>query len=129
MSADTSGTSQDARVAWVLSRVERAFAGSGGGGAAAREKAAKQLRDPESLARLDTFLNDGAARVLTYYGDALTSVLGLPKKLPRGASARRGAVSRAQSVAQRLRARARGALQPCPPPLPPIHPNQARRAF
>jgi len=33
---------------------------------------------------VEEFLNSSEARVLTYYGDTLTSTLGLPKKVPRG---------------------------------------------
>ena len=46
----------------------------------------KAFQDPEALVRLDDYLNKDDLRVLSYYGETLTSQVGLPKKLPKGVS-------------------------------------------
>ena len=69
----------DARVLWVQSKLSKAY-----DGILKADKFAKAFQEPEALARLDDFLNKDDARVLSYYGEALTCQVGIPKKLPKG---------------------------------------------
>jgi len=69
----------------------------------------RPFRNLSCRARVEEFINATDVRVLTYYGDALTSVWGLPKKMPRGAWAIACGATRCDGLARECTMR----LPPC----------------